>query len=60
MFAMIPPVLLDVFLQGAGVGFVGSFVLYFAAYVGLLIFSVWELVKSFRSVSTVDDAIHPQ
>lgn len=58
-FAMIPPVLLDVFLRMAGTSLTGSFVLYFTLYVGLLILSVWELVKSSRSVGLYEDSIHP-
>ncbi len=58
-FAMIPPVLLDVFLNMARTSLAGSFILYFTLYVGLLILSVWELVKSARSADLHEDAIHP-
>lgn len=59
-FAMIPPVLLDVFLHRAGTGFFSSFVLYFVLYVGLLILCVWELVKRSRRVPVFDESIHPE
>jgi len=56
--AMVPPVLLDVLLNLLGTSLAGSFVLYFAVYIGLLILSVWDLVKSARSAG-FGDAIHP-
>ncbi len=58
-FAMVPPVLLDVLLNMSGASLTGSFVLYFAVYIGLLIIGVWDLVKSARSAGFRDDAIHP-
>lgn len=57
-FAMVPPVLLDVLLNLSGASLAGAFILYFAAYIGLLILSVWDLVKSARN-EEFGDAIHP-
>jgi hypothetical protein len=56
--AMVPPVLVDVLLYLSGMSLAGSFVLYFAVYIGFLILSVWDLVKSSRSAGS-SDAIHP-
>jgi hypothetical protein len=57
-FAMVPPVLLVLFLNLFSTWISGSFVLYFALYIGLLIFSVWELVKSNQSIRTPDTGIY--
>ncbi|MDQ7781285.1 MAG: DUF1189 family protein [Desulfomonilaceae bacterium] len=58
-FAMVPVVILDVLLHLSGTSIAGSFVLYFSIYIGLLILSVWELVKSDRRAGPGDDALHP-
>lgn len=58
-FAMAPPVLLDFALGVGSLGITGSFVTYFAVYVGVLIFSVWDLVKSSREASFPTGGIHP-
>jgi hypothetical protein len=58
-FAMAPPVLLDFVLGVGSLGITGSFVTYFAAYVGVLIFSVWDLVKSSREASFPTGGIYP-
>jgi hypothetical protein len=58
-FAMAPPVLLDLGLGAGSLGITGSFVIYFAVYVGVLIFSVWDLVKSSPEASLPTGGIHP-
>jgi hypothetical protein len=56
-FAMVPPVLLGYAIGIDALGIIGSFVVYLAAYVGLLILAVWDLVKSEREITR--PGIHP-
>ena len=58
-FAMVPPVLLSAVLFAGQVKIFGSLVIYFAFYVGLLILSVWDLVKSSGDLSPPVQGIHP-
>ena len=56
---MVPPVLLSAVLFAGQVKIFGSLVIYFAFYVGLLILSVWDLVKSSGDLSPPVQGIHP-
>jgi hypothetical protein len=48
-FCMVPPVLYDTFLYFLDVRVPWSFVIYFAAYVGLLALAAKDLIKNFRA-----------
>lgn len=59
-FSMIPPVLTDLLMDAFGLWIWGSFVIYFAVYIAVLIFSVWDLVKTPRGPVSMSEVIHPQ
>lgn len=59
IFSMVPPALLTAVLPMDRIGIMGSLVIYFAVYVGMLILSVWDLVRRSGEISPSTGGIHP-